>query len=649
MPDASAELEFGYRYEFGNDMALGIAGVGKYSNEWRNEDVDMRRYEFSGVEGGSTQTVDFNELTTTQSVDVSGFVNLGWEISADHQLSLMSVILRQTNDTLEQRQGLSSEDDVSDGTSVETYLLQWEENEIRSQQFTGEHYLPFITSDSVLNWRYVRGSAQRDAPDTRSYSYAANNEGLQEIVTPGRQAAGDLRDVFSAPDRVYNKQDDTIEDYGLDLEIPFFIGDKDFIFKAGAGAYQREREVEQRTFRFDMSFRAPLTVPLQTPDQLFRRENWQNGYLTVRDFSGGAADAAGIYPFAASLESVDAVYAGIDAQVSPRLRVQVGARWEDAALEADAWGGNTQPGTENAVEQGYEDVLPAASLTFEIVPDMQIRFAYSETVNRPSLLEITGSTLRNPEDGYFYRGNVFLEQAELENYDVRWEWYFGGDETMSLGLFYKAFTNPIELGKVLAQGDIYTWFNAEEAELRGVEYELRKALWFGDWFGWDEQWNNFTLTFNASYIESEVTLLGEGETGADVPLTAGRNIAPLFANERPLTGQSDWLGNVALAYESDYLGLKASLAYNYTGERVALVGERSAPDILEAARGQLDFSLKYAFQALPFLGEMPGREWELALKAGNLLNEESTLKQGDWLFEEFRPGVEWGLGLKARF
>jgi outer membrane receptor protein involved in Fe transport len=273
---------------------------------------------------------------------------------------------------------------------------------------------------------------------------------------------------------------------------------------------------------------------------------------------------------------------------------------------------------------------------------MQIRAAYSETVNRPSLLEITGTTVRNPDDGNLYRGNVFLEQADLTNYDARWEWYFGAADTMSLGVFYKDFSDPIELGKVQAQNDIFTWFNADEAELKGVEYEMRKELYLSDWFQLADYWNYFAFTFNVSYIDSEVTLLGSGETADDVPLTGGRKLAQLFSNERDMTGQSDWLGNLVVSYDNYNLGLKGSLAYNFTGERIILVGARNAPDIMEEDRGQLDFTLKYAFNAY-------NQDLELEFKARNILDEEKEWTQGGMLYEKYKPGIDWSFGVSVRF
>jgi TonB-dependent receptor len=330
----------------------------------------------------------------------------------------------------------------------------------------------------------------------------------------------------------------------------------------------------------------------------------------------------------------------VDAQLTPRLRLQAGVRQEDTTLDADAWGGNTEPGTINDVSRDYDDTLPSASLTFEFINDMQVRLAYSETVNRPSLLEITGSTLRNPEDSNFYRGNVFLEPADVTNYDLRWEWYFGAADSLSVGVFRKEFDNPIEIGKVQAQNDIFTWFNADEAELDGVEVEVLKALTLNEWFGWGEGWDNFELHANVSLIESQVTLLGAGETSADVPLTGGRQIARLFENERDLTGQSDVLGNLILSYTNYDHGIEGALAYNYTGERVVLVGAENAPDIIEESRGRLDVLFKYLF-----------RQWdtdlELEFKLQNLLDTEVEWTQGGRLYERYDPGLTYSLGLKV--
>jgi len=341
-------------------------------------------------------------------------------------------------------------------------------------------------------------------------------------------------------------------------------------------------------------------------------------------------------------EENTSAYLSVDAQVTQTVRVAAGVRYEDTTLFADAWGGNTEPGTVNAAEQDFEDWLPSASVTWEFIPDMQVRFAFSETVNRPSLTEITGNSIRNPEDDRLYRGNVFLEQAEVTNYDGRLEWYFGQNDSMSLGIFRKEIDQPIELGKIQAQNDIFTWFNAEEAELEGIEYEINKDLTFDHWFGWGEDWDYFRVSANVSYIDSEVTLLGDGETAASVPLTGDDQLAQLFQNVRPITGQSDWLGNVILSYTNFVRGFEGSLAYNYTDDRVVLVGERNNPDIIEDSRGKLDFLLKYFFTAWD-------SDMEVKLEVTNILDEPVTWTQGENLYEEYDLGISYSLGFSATF
>ena len=643
-PNYTGDAEGGVRFDLDNGMSIGVLVAGKYKNDWRDVDTEFARYEFTGVDGGSTQTVDYERNTTRNTITLSGFANVGIEFNNDHSLTFTHTILRQTDNETQQYIGVSSEDDVTTGTPVESYRFQWTENEIRSSSVKGEHY--FNLSDSIngasLRWRYVDGSGLRESPDTRTYTYAVNRDGLDEVVTPNRQAAGDLREVFQAPERNWAKLNDDIEEYGVDFEVPVFIGDADVAFRFGYAKYERTRESEDRLFRFDLTSTAPSYIALETPSQLFGLDNWGAGYLDARDFSAGAANASGIFPFAESGEENEAIYFAIDAQLTPRIRIQAGVRDEDTTLFADAWGGNTLPGTSNSVSRDYSDTLPSASITYELVNDMQVRLAYSETVNRPSLLEITGTTIRNPEDNNLYRGNVFLQPANLDNYDLRWEWYFGAADSMSVGLFRKEFTDPIEVGKVQAQNDIFTWFNADEAELEGIELEMRKDLTFDQWFGWGEDWDYFTLSANVSFIDSEVTLLPSGATASSVPLTGGRRIAQLYANKRELTGQSDLLGNLILSYSNYERGLEGSLAYNFTGERIVLVGAENAPDIIEESRGKLDLLLKYLFK-------LWGKEAELEFKVQNLLDEEVEWTQGGRLYERYRPGVTYSLGLKMSF
>ena len=124
-----------------------------------------------------------------------------------------------------------------------------------------------------------------------------------------------------------------------------------------------------------------------------------------------------------------------------------------------------------------------------------------------------------------------------------------------------------------------------------------------------------------------------------MPLTGGRRLQPFYENKRNITGQSDWLGNLILSYSNLASGVEGSLTYNYTDDRIVLVGERNNPNIIEDARGKLDFLAKYLFQAW-------GSDMEVELKVTNILNEEVKWTQGGNLYEEYDQGISYELGFK---
>jgi len=328
-PDFSGDAEMGYRYELANGMSIGLLAAGKYDNQYRQRDVEYARYNFTGA--AVNQLLDYERENTRQTVTMSGFLNVGLELNNDNSISVTHVLLRQTDDEVQQERGVSSEFGFS-FTPVENILLQWTENEIRSTSIKGEHYFNIgeVVNGALLNWRYVDGSGLRESPDTRTYTYFEEN-GLQNVSDSFTQL--DAKNIFIAPERQYQKLKDDIEEYGFDLELPFLLGNVDFIVRTGYSDYERTRISEDRLFRFDLTNIAPDFVRLQTPNQLFGLNNWSAGYLDVDDFSGRAADSSGIFPFAESSEETTGYYLAFDAQVTDRIRLQAGVRKEDTTLK----------------------------------------------------------------------------------------------------------------------------------------------------------------------------------------------------------------------------------------------------------------------------------------------------------------------------
>ena len=73
------------------------------------------------------------------------------------------------------------------------------------------------------------------------------------------------------------------------------------------------------------------------------------------------------------------------------------------------------------------------------------------------------------------------------------------------------------------------------------------------------------------------------------------NIPQAYESERPLQGQSPYIVNIGLDYRTPKSGWGATLLYNKIGNRVVVTGSDNNPDIIQAAREQLDFSISKKF------------------------------------------------------
>ncbi len=218
-----------------------------------------------------------------------------------------------------------------------------------------------------------------------------------------------------------------------------------------------------------------------------------------------------------------------------------------------------------------------------------------------------------------------MKITELNNYDFRWEWYFAYSDYMSLGLFYKEFTNPIEASVVSPTTRASTYINAASAENQGVEYEIYKRLDFLPDYFLNGIGEDFYVQANIAYIDSSVAIAPE-------------NLGVLTTNNRPLQGQSDYLFNFQLGYEP-FSGTTATLLYHYYGDRIAEVGIEGAPDLIEEGFGELNFV---------FIRELVDG-WKITAKARNILDERFEITQGGFISTGYNRGRELSLQLDYVF
>src|SRR6185503_593510 len=222
-----------------------------------------------------------------------------------------------------------------------------------------------------------------------------------------------------------------------------------------------------------------------------------------------------------------------------------------------------------------------------------LRLSASQTVVRPELRELAALNLYDFELNASVQGNPNLERTKVINTDLRYEIYPAAGEVFTAGVFYKRFKKPIE--QLLNEGgggaSTFSYQNPEKAYTYGAEIEFRKKLDFANAL------KNFTVQGNVAYIYSRVTDLG-------------------FDLDRSLQGQSPYVLNFGLLYDLEKAGLNATLLFNQIGERIYLVGDKSAgagtPDTYEAPRPLFDVQVAKKFF---------NKKAELRLNISDLLNQ----------------------------
>jgi outer membrane receptor protein involved in Fe transport len=209
-------------------------------------------------------------------------------------------------------------------------------------------------------------------------------------------------------------------------------------------------------------------------------------------------------------------------------------------------------------------------------------------------------------------GNQFLVNSELLNLEGRYEWYFGRDERVAVGAFFKNIDNPIDAIAFVQGGTFQTTFaNAPNARLYGAEIEVQKYFPLSSLGSFFET-RRFMISANYTFTDSSIRVR-QGDTtrfplsGEVVPATN------IFRNNLPLTGQSDHVANVQLGFQDEDSLSEQTLLINYASNRVAFRGPAGQPDLVEKPGLIIDFIVRQGFKLM-------GKDVELKLEGRNLTN-----------------------------
>jgi outer membrane receptor protein involved in Fe transport len=587
----SVGTSFGKTFDVGS-FRIGVIGSGGLSNSWQTR--AQKQQVAIGADGGLAS--DYNQVTTDNRIIANGLFGLGIE-TGEHLVRFTNVYI---HDTLKQAIiGLGDEENFGipgqfGVPSFSTQNTNWFERQLFTSQIVAE--LDFGSLDVDLRGAYA--NTKRKAPYERAFRY---------VWDP---VVDDYTNALSTPSSATIAFSDLNEDlwtgaadfaYEFDTARPITVS-------AGYAYSDTARSSYRYFFRFVGPNNGPVNqaVSQQRPDYLLSDYNIQTYGITLRNESTGTGAAA----YDASLE-VHAGYIQGEAELADGLRLSAGVRYETAKQQVLPTGAVAGTNLDN------DYWLPAATVTWNFAPDMQLRVHGSKTIARPQFRELAPQLYQDFESNRQFLGNPLLIDSQLYNAEARVEWFFARDQRVTAAGFFKKIDNPIEAVAFVAGGStsLQTGFsNAPSAKLWGGEIETQKYFALdtlgGDFFATKRLVVIANYTYTKSEIEAGNQLVASPILGAP-PVQSSL----LFNDGGPLVGQSDHLVNFQLGFEDTASLSQLTVLVNYASERVTnrgpVVEGVRLPDIIEKPGLTIDLVARQGF-------ELAGADFELKFQARNL-------------------------------
>ncbi|WP_258541179.1 TonB-dependent receptor [Parvicella tangerina] len=486
--------------------------------------------------------------------------------------------------------------------------LQYTQRSVSNLNLSGKHTLK--KNKWTANWSISPSYSTISDPDIRST--ILEREGNPENNIP--YTYGLNPSVGSEIRRIFRD----LSEYNLNSKVDFEYAfkKKDSLeskIKFGLSEVYKSRSYRIYDFIFDIEGNN-VDIDQFDPNYFFQDENIWTVETDEGTYASGERELANTFD---ARQAVFAAYVMNELPVTEKFKAVYGVRAEKVI---NKYSGENNTGTvifNDSTVLDELNFLPAVNLVYAIKDSlfetMNVRASYAQTLARPSFREKSIAQIYDPLQGRRYNGNIDLLQTVIHNADLRWEYFYGRTEVLSVSAFYKKFINPIEIVSFEVAPNEVKPTNAGEADVYGIELEARKRI------GWVEKdYVKLYIGANFTYVKSQIDmnkiLIDKGTdqyTEKEIRQANARE-GETIGDYRPMFGQSPYLVNAFISFSQDSLGIDANLSYNVQGKRLAVIGIGAIPDVYEQPFHSLNFKISKKFGK--------NMQWKGSLTAQNILN-----------------------------
>lgn len=599
LPNMSTNWGTVWKFE---DFKLSHLGSGNYSNT----------YESRNILGKKLNAINETDLALDETSQSEAFEN---QIKSSLQLDFEAI---QAKNKI--RINLLNLSDTSHEVSVKTYSvtgdsvnsrrktqIDWIERTLNRKQVSGFHRLTTENDSSLddskaqglfLDWKLQDSSAIRYAPDSKEYTYLQRNSEYEfNTDTTGNR-------------RNFGFLNDSTQEMNVDL------WHKGEIAKIKVGVLRNQRKRQSDVYRFhfkDTEVNSKGYDLTKDFDSIF--EQFKNSdtfqFLSITD----SADS--YY----GTQTLDSHYIWTEWTLGPQWELGTGIRAERNNMEVGTYYYYSPDSIASLSGIRTYNELPAFSLNYAVNEKLKIRTSVSQTLARPDFRELSTAPYIDEDSGYETVGNPLLKTTLIRNYDHRYEYFWKDDEYLSVGVFRKEFSNPIESQFEPSPNLRKTFGNSASAYSQGIELENRFNLRY-----LSRDLRRLYFSYNLSTIDSGVDLSND---------TLGLQTS----KSRPLQGQSPYIVNWQINYENPNVKWNCNLIFNMIGRRITEVGTQNRPDIYEEPQPQVDVTSNYRVSKSSIL----------SFRGKNILNPEVKFSQGGQIVRSEKKGDDYSINWSYNF
>lgn len=584
----SFSLAIGDKYNLSSDNSKSqfgfVSGI-SYRNTLQSNKKIIEDFE---VGRNSTGTTD------EYSVLWGTIVNLSYNFNTSNKIGIKN----NFNQTATDQIGSYNTEDFNTLEDKKFIFIDWVQRSVYTGQIHGEHSFPFLNGMS-FNWRASISNSKQQQPDRKQITYYRS---LEDDPSSPYYAATNQRSWANLTDKNYT--------VNLDFTLPI----KSTRIKFGSMFLNRKSDYRIRYFNIALDFGGDfnlLTLPLET---IYNPENFGPKKFIFSESSKPSDTYYGKQELFTSYLMLDQLFEIFYA----KFRFSGGVRLENNTHSVSVPKTFDVLGPFINYSHKKVDLLPSLNLTYLLHEKINLKLAYSHSINRPEFRELAPTGFFDFIKYEIVGGNPDLKRAYIRNYDIRAEYYPKIGEIFAISFFYKNITDAIEEFLIHTSTRTRGWLNSSKTKNYGWELEFRKSLDFiGNYF------SNFTLIGNYSRIFSNVQILK----------TAGNSLeTKTITAYRPLQGQSPYVINLSLLFVEPTIQTSINLLYNKFGSRLETVGFL-ASDIYEEPREVLDIVITQPIM----------KALQLTFTAKNITNKNRILTRSLGLYEKSFPGRTYSL------